>query len=152
MAKMRVEIADSWEKVEAAALAASTCIRTSEKNWGRAKETWDAYNGTNSVVYGVIWEAGKQVPTGYLRLLKISTGHSLRSTMMVDYINPISYLAPLLMATLCPDYTMVVKVYGCDDEAIAAKWPKITLSTAALERYPYANTTIGTSEFRVILI
>jgi len=152
MVKMQVSLAETWQAIEEAAVTAKTCVSPNRNNWDKAHQTWERYQESKDCQYWLIHPSGTNRPSvGYLRLLKVSPGTTLRPTYLVDYVNPSQYLVPYLVAKALPDATVIVKVFGVDDDYLAEKWPRITLSLPALERYSYSNTMVGVSEFKVIL-
>lgn len=47
--------AETWEEIEAAVAKQQTCIGLNNKNWARAKQTWEVYHATGDVVYYWSW-------------------------------------------------------------------------------------------------
>jgi len=146
--RFSVEKATSWEQVAEAAALENRCIMLSRQNHDKAKQTFDVYTNTDDVIYYLISTAmNPKVLKGYVRFLCVTSG-SIR-TWIADFISPTMY-EPVVLAARCMKGAVLVKEFACDDDLLAKNWPQFTISFLGLNKYPYHNTQLSESTWKVV--
>lgn len=146
--KYTVEKTDSWNQIADAAAIDGRCIGFGKGNHDRAQQTWEVFGESGDCVYFLVKETiyPKQV-VGYVRLLCVGFGQV--KTWIADFVSPSRY-EPVVLVSQAVDGTVLVKDFVSDDDLLSQSWPKISGTFFKLERYPYHQTTIVESGWKVV--
>lgn len=139
--------ADTWEQINQAAHINTRCIEEGRGNHDKAKQTWEVFQECGDVTYFLIKERLEVI--GYVRFLCVA-GVGESRTWIADFISP-SHYEPVVLATSEMVGAVLVKEFTCGDDVIARSWPKMTLIFPLLSRYPYHQTSITESAWKLVL-
>lgn len=151
----RIEVAETWEQVDAAAYVDRKCIREDGPNNAKARLAWDIFKRDGSLLYYIVRcehvHPGPPPPVshdhlcGYVRMLRVAT-----QTWVVDYVTPASFEILVMVAQVI-DGAVLAKQFIAGDFELVRGCPRITVSFPRLDMFPYRIQHATESQFVVVV-